>query len=136
MRVSSPCVLVIPLFIDTFVETDGTTSYTYTEADAPQLLALGPQIESVRVLTVTRNRTTNFNWAIAATTSLVGRTWSTPTPLHADVTANGEAIQTEYTTTTTLCALNLKVVLAVRNGTGAARESGMISAWLVVRLKT
>ena len=57
MPIPNQKVLVIPLFMDLFLQTDGTTSYVHTEIECPQIEGLGPYIEEMSCLTVTRNRT-------------------------------------------------------------------------------
>ena len=130
-------VLIIPLILDATLETDGTTTFSFTDSEAPQLEGLGPFIESLRVMSVVRNRSTNFAYAVHVCWSLLGRSWTTPTAIQADVVANGESASTpEYTTTVNFCGFKLKALIGVRNSTGAARESGQVSAWLVVTLKS
>lgn len=60
------------------VETDGTTSERIIVADFPQAGAVaswGPLLESVRAVTNTENRTTEFQWRVALQVSFDGRTW-------------------------------------------------------------
>ena len=136
-RSIGPKVMVFELFVEVFLQTDGTTSFTYTEADIPDLEDLGPYIESMYVLSVTRTRTTNHAWNVAITGSNTGRTYNTPvTIISSDVAANGEATHGLYSTPATYSWRRLKAMVGCRNSTGAARESAQVSAWLVVILRS
>ena len=130
--------LVIPLFEDLFLRSDGTTSYRYVEVEVPDLETLGPQIESMYLCTVTKNHTsTDHAWNVALSGSNSGRTWSTPTEiLTTDITAEGEAVHAAYTDAQVFGWLRLKVLAATRNASAGSAESGLVSAWLVVTLKT
>jgi len=85
---------VIRLCSGLFIQTDGTTGEVFTELILPDLLPLGPHIESVSPLTATRNRTSTgaWEWGVYMATNLMGRTYPTPTRVSGAVTANGELI--------------------------------------------
>jgi hypothetical protein len=129
-------VILIQLLLDTLLETDGTTSFTFTDTDAKQLEHLGLEIESIRALVVLKNKSTNFAVAVHLAGSILGRSWSTPAAIQTDVTANGETVGSDFTTSTAFCFPNLKALVGVKNTSGGARETGSVSAWLVVTLKT
>lgn len=131
-------VLVVPLFLDVFLQTDGTATAIFIEAEAPELVGLGPYIESMYTLMITRNRTTNHLWGIYGSTSISGRTFSTPALISAETNVNGELILSPAFSSplTTFGGLQFKVLAGTRNSTGGARESATVSAWLIVTLKT
>lgn len=133
-------VLVVELFADLFQQTDGTVNYTYTELDVPEVQDLGPRIESLYVMHITRNRTVlvgaGHAWNVFATWSISGRTWSTPVALMADVTANGEALGSVYSTHTGYGGRVLKFLTGCKNSTAGARENAQTSAWVAITLKS
>jgi hypothetical protein len=128
--------VVIPLCTDLFLQTDGSTSNTFTELNIPELDSLGPYIESMYVLAITRNRSTQHLWGVYLSTSISGRTYSTPTIVNTEINANGESVGPAFTTVSTFGGLYLRALLGSRNNSGAARETALVSAWLVVTLKT
>jgi hypothetical protein len=74
-------VTVIWLCLEKYLETDGTTSYTMTEADPDaiaKLKSLGPLIESLRAWVVVKNKSANFGCAIHISGSILGRNYATP----------------------------------------------------------
>ena len=129
-------VLVTQLISEAALDTDGTTACSFTDTDCEMLENLGPYIESVRALTVIRNRTANFELGVHFSWSHLGRTFSTPVIIQTALAANGEVISGDYSTSANFCGLKLKALIGVRNATGTARESGQVSAWLVVTLKS
>lgn len=135
-RLPGQKVLLFELFTDMFLQTDGSASYVHTELDIPDLESVGWQAESMYVLTVTRNRTSNHAWAVTLSGSNTGRTWSTPVAVMTDVTGNGESSSGLYSTVGTYAWRKIKAMASCRNSTGAARESAQCSAWLVVILRS
>ena len=102
----------------------------------PQLVAWGPRVASLQVLAVTHNRMPAHAWAVFATWSNTGRTWSTPTALHSDITADGESVQDVYSTPANFAGRRLKLLLGCHNITGSVRNEALVCAWVVVTFKT
>ena len=59
LRFPSQKVMVIPLVERMLLQTDRTTTFSYQAVELDEAAQLGPHIESLRVLTVTKNRTAN-----------------------------------------------------------------------------
>jgi hypothetical protein len=135
-RLPTQKTVVIELFVDLFLQTDGTTSYVYVELDRPELEELGPYIESMYLMTVTHNRTTGHNWTVGIIGSNTGRTWTTPVAIATDISANGEVPTALYRTQSTWAYRRIKALAACKNTGAGSRESASVSAWLVVNLKT
>ena len=134
-----PKVMVLQLAERSNLQSDGTTSdrtVPCVTSDAKALEGLGPYFNSIRVLTLTENKTANFRWYVVVQGSLDNKTWSSATALHAYVTANGQVPQTDYTNLDNLAWPFLRFGLACSNVTGAARESADVTAWLIVTMKS
>ena len=130
-------VMVIPLVERLLLQTDRTTTYSYQAVDLNEFAELGPHIETLRVLTITKNRTANHAWRVDLTWSHDGMSLAVPfIALSAEMTADAQVIHTEYTSSANFCARILKIGLGARNSTGAAAESAIVSAWLVVTFKS
>ncbi len=137
LRVPSQKVMVIPLVERMLLQTDRTTTFSYQAVELDEAAQLGPHIESLRVLTVTKNRTANHAWRVDLTWSHDGMSLALPfIALSAEMTADAQVIHTEYTSSANFCARFLKIGIGARNSTGAAAESAIVSAWLVVTFKS
>lgn len=128
-------VAVIPMCERVNLQSDRSTSYTYVYQDVKELETMGPYIESMSALTVTKNRTSNHEWKVVAVWSIDGVTANTPfTDVCGAISADAQAINTAITSG--FGGRILKFALAVRNSSGAALESAIVSVWLVVVFKT
>lgn len=126
-------VIVVRLCRDKFVETDGTTTERVIVLDFPQaevVASWGPLLESIRAVTNTENRTTEFQWRVALQVSFDGRTWgpASPTGVSPFQVANGMLINAPLTNQDLFAAPYLRLVITAKNGQGANRESGSVGA--------
>lgn len=121
------------------LDTDGTGSDRYvlcTNDMARTLEALGPWIGSIRVATLTENRTSAHRWYVVVQGSVDNKTWSTAVNLNPYLSANGQTLQPDYTNLDNLAWPYLRFSLACSNLSGSSRESAIVSAWLIVTFKS
>lgn len=130
-------VFVAPAFYKMQLQTDGTTTVTYIDLDLPDIIELGPYLESITAHTSTENKTTNFTWRISFYWSVDGRRWNPTTPidLFSGIAANGDVIQTAYSTTTNF-GLKMRFCIAVANASGTAVERAVCSCALAFTFKS
>mgnify|MGYP007046965946 CR=1 FL=1 len=116
-----------------YLETDGTTTTRYEVLDVEQIQNWGPHLESIRAVTKTENKTTNHGWHAVVEWSADNRNWYPTgggTALFTAITANGQVIQSVYSTAANFAGPFIRVSLATANTTGTDRESATVSMWL------
>lgn len=136
MPIPNQKTVVVQLLRNVALASDGTTTFSYLDPEIPELEEWGPYIERITILTVTTNRQTNHAWGVFASWSLLGREWSDPENLHTVITADGETVQAGYTTRVEFAGRRLKLLAGVRNVTGSAQQSALVSAWAVIDFQT
>ncbi len=92
-------------------------------------------------MTNTVNRTTNHAWNAVVEWSTDNRNWLPDTSpwaklISSDVVADGQVIQTEYTTKANFQGPFMRIRLLTANSTGTARESATVSLWLYFSFET
>lgn len=129
-------VLVVPLVQSMTVQTNRTTTETYLQVDCPGTEHLGPHLESIQALSVTKNCTANMWWEAVVSWTNDGVNLNTPfTGLcGAGITADGQAIQTAVTSG--FGGRIMRFGIGVKNASGSSLESAVIWVWLVLTFKT
>jgi hypothetical protein len=117
------------------MKTDGGMTFRREFVDLPEVKDLIVRAQSLRIHWSGEGFTTNFQAKIDMDWSVAGRIYSTPVDLISAQVADGQTIGTDVSTRGSL-GLNPRIAIAVKNGAGAAQESGLITAYLEIILQT
>lgn len=131
-----PKIIVVALCEDKLYRTDGTTTYIADIIDVAQIRALGPMIAQMRVHYVCESATTNFRAKVTSSWSVIGRTWSTPVDLNTAVVGDHTGSIGSWYVTDSAFGLLMRYAIAVSNNSGDAIESGRLSVFLEIELKS
>lgn len=121
---------------DELYKSDGTMTYVQDIYDIPELRELGPMISRIRVHYVCEGATTNFTAKVTLMWSVLGKTWSTSADILTAQTGNNTGTISSAMTTTTQFGILMRYAVEVKNSTGAAIESGRVTAILEIELKS
>ena len=119
------------------LQTDRTTTFTAYSAELAEAYEWGPYLTSIRPLTITRNRSANFQWKPVVQWSIDGVVFVTPGVdlVASPISANGQVIHPAMSADT-FGAPNLRFVLASANTAGTALESAAVTCGLVFTFQT
>lgn len=121
---------------DELYKTDGTTTYLQDIFDVDELRELGPMIEQIRVHYVCEGASANFVAKVTLMWSVLGKTWSTSADiLTAQTSTNTGTISSAMVTTTQFGVL-MRYAVEIKNASGAAIETGRVTAILEIQLKS
>lgn len=126
-------VIVVPFLTGKRLFTGGQVKTE--EIDVGNLEKMGPMIEKVRVQFDGADFTTNFQVRFLFKWSVSGRIYSTDIEILPNQTSEGQVIGAWYDTGSNF-GLNMKYYVEYSNETGTANETGRVSAWLEVVLKS
>ena len=115
-------------------------AWTYHEIDLPEVANWGPHLFSIIAHTNSEYMSTNFTWKLVFWRSNDGKTWvpTTPNDLFQVIsigTRDGDILQAAFSTSSEF-GLHIKFGIAVKNGSGSAIETGVISAALAFNFLT
>ena len=121
---------------DELYKTDGTTTFLQDIFDIDELRELGPLIEQIRVHYVCEAGTTNFVAKVTLMWSVLGKTWSTSADILTAQTGTNTGTISAAMVTTTQFGILMRYAVEIKNSTGAAIESGRVTAILEIQLKS
>jgi len=132
---NSKKIALLTLIDNKRLETDGTATPKPIDVDLGPIAKAGPMIEQMRVHFEGKDLSANFRVKYSMAWSLSKKTWSTDFDVLSEQSADGQVIGSYYTTATNF-GLLLRGYLKVYNSTGAAIESGRVTAVLEVQFKS
>lgn len=123
-------VVVVDILENLQTATKGdATNWSYIELDLPGIEQWGPYLDSVTAHVNIVASSTNHQVKLAFRYSLDGKEWAPVTPIDlfsAITNGAGNSIQTPYTTTGNF-GIHMRYMLALKNASGTAIESGIVS---------
>lgn len=129
-------VVVVPLCFERKFSTGGNAAYIYFLIGPKMLEGWGPYVEDIVVHARGPDRTTNFSWGVRGRQTIDGNGWTNFSGMFQDnVTSDGQVISAPYTTRSDL-GLHLNFAAAVKISSGAADESGVLTAYAAVKFWT
>lgn len=133
---TQPKIIMYVLCQDELYKTDGTTTYLQDIYDIDELRELGPMIEQIRVHYVCESGSTNFMAKVTLMWSVLGKTWSTSADILTGQTGTNTGTISSAMTTTTQFGVLMRYAVEIKNSTGAAIETGRVTAILEIQLKS
>jgi hypothetical protein len=129
-------IILLPLFPQTRLATDGSTTAIYVDLAAPRFERVLPYAEGLTLYTLTLNRTTSFEWNIVFRSgfNLINDDGSiNKLGPGANIVANGSVRHTEFTDAAKF-NLESRLQILLKNTTGTAIESATCGAALAIKL--
>lgn len=131
-----PKVITAQLCLDELFRTDGTATPLATLFDIPEIREYGPMINQLRVYYVCEGATTNFQCRVTSAWSILGRSFSAVTVILANQAGIQTGVLGTYVTTSSAFGPIMRYAVEVSNSTGAAIESGRVTVFIEIELKS